>query len=133
MSHPTCILLDTPVIIDLGEVDFGPYESAVPAVSTISVAELTYGLDTDDPIERRTRIERYRAVLEQFDVLAFNTGAAEIYGTMAAVVRRADRNPRPRRMDLLIAATTSAYAMPMLTRNPDDFAGVEVTGVEVVG
>lgn len=75
--------------------------------------------------ERLARAERYRAVLEQFDVLPFDAGAAEIYGTMAAVVRRAGHNPRPRRMDLLIAATASAHAMPMLTRNPDDFAGLE--------
>jgi predicted nucleic acid-binding protein len=119
------ILLDTSVIIDLGKVEFGGYESAVPAVSVVSIAELAYGLDTDDPIERRARAERYRAVLEKFDVLPLNIGAAEIYGTMAAVVRRNGRNPRPRRMDLLIAATASAYTMPMLTRNPDDFAGLE--------
>lgn len=119
------ILLDTSVLIDLGEVEFGGYESAVPAVSAVSLAELAFGLDIDDPIERRARAERYRAVLEHFDVLAFDAGAAEVYGTMAAVVRRSGRNPRPRRMDLLIAATASACAMPMLTRNPADFAGLE--------
>ncbi|MCA1673444.1 MAG: VapC toxin family PIN domain ribonuclease [Actinobacteria bacterium] len=91
----------------------------------VSVAELAFDLDVDDPIERRARAERYRTVLAQFDVLPFDTGAAEIYGTMTAVVRRAGRNPRPRRMDLLIAATASAYSMPMLTRTPDGFAGLE--------
>lgn len=119
------LLLDTSVITDLDEVGSGDYESAVPAVSAISVAELAYGLDIDDPIERRARSERYQVVLEQFDVLPFDTTAAEIYGTMAAVVRRIGRNPRPRRMDLLIAATASAYSIPMLTRNPVDFAGLE--------
>lgn len=125
MNRPVRILLDTSVLIDLDDVEFGGYESAVPAVSAVSVAELAFGLDVDDPIERRARGERYRAVLEQFDVLPFDIGAAEIYGTMAAAVRSAGRNPRPRRMDLLIAATGSAYSMPMLTRNPDDFAGLE--------
>ena len=125
MNPPMRILLDTSVLIDLGEVDFGSYESAVPAVSAISVAELAFGLDTDDPIERRARAERYRAVLERFDVLPFGAGAAEIYGTMAAVVRRAGRNPCPRRMDLLIAATASAASLSMLTRNPADFADLK--------
>lgn len=125
MNRPGRVLLDTSVIIDLDEVEFGAYESALPAVSAVSVAELAFGLDVDDPVERRARAERYRAVLDQFDVLPFDTGAAEIYGTMTAVVRRAGRNPRPRRMDLLIAATASAYSMPMLTRNPADFADLE--------
>lgn len=125
MTVPERVLLDTSVLIDFYQVEFGRYESAAPAMSAVSVAELAFGLDVDDPVERRARSERYRTVLEQCEVLAFDTGAAEIYGTMTAVVRRTGRNPRPRRMDLLIAATAAAYSLPMLTRNPVDFAGLE--------
>lgn len=125
MTVPERVLLDTSVLIDLGESELGRYETAAPAVSAVSIAELAFGLDVDDPIERRARSERYRAVLEQCEVLPFDAGAAEIYGTMTAVVRRAGHNPRPRRMDLLIAATAAAYSMPMLTRNPADFAGLD--------
>lgn len=91
-------------------------------MSAVSLAELAFGLDVDDPVERRARSERYRTVLEQCEVLPFDTGAAEIYGTMTAVVSRKGRNPRPRQMDLLIAATAAAYSMPMLTprRAPRD-------------
>lgn len=39
-------------------------------------------------------------------MLHFDVAAPDIYGTMAAVIRRAARNPRPRRMDLQIAATS---------------------------
>jgi predicted nucleic acid-binding protein len=125
MSRPVCVLLDTSVIIDLAEVELGVYQSAEPAVSAVSVAELAFGLDVEDPIERRARAERYRAVREQFTVLAFDSQAAEIYGTMVAVIRRAGRNPRPRRMDLQIAATAAAQAIPFITRDVAGFAGLE--------
>jgi predicted nucleic acid-binding protein len=94
-------------------------------VSAISVAELAFGLDIDDPIERRARAERYRAVREQFAVLTFDVHAAEIYGTIAAVIRRAGRNPGPRRMDLQIAATAAVHSIPLVTRNVNGFVGLE--------
>ena len=125
MSLPVRILLDTSVIIDLAGVVLGVHESAEPAVSAVSVAELAFGLDIDDPIERRARAERYHAVRQEFAVLAFDIQAAEIYGTMAAVVRRSGRNPRPRRMDLQIAATAAAHSLPLLTRDIAGFAGLE--------
>jgi predicted nucleic acid-binding protein len=122
---PVRILLDTSVIIDLADVELGVHESAEPAVSAVSVAELAFGLDIDDPIERRARAERYRVVREQLAVLTFDVHAAEIYGTMAAVIRRAGRNPRPRRIDLQIAATAAAHSIPLITRDLDGFAGLE--------
>lgn len=66
MKRPERVLLDTSVIIDLADVELGVHESAEPAVSAVSIAELAFGLDIDDPIERRARAERYRAVREQF-------------------------------------------------------------------
>jgi predicted nucleic acid-binding protein len=119
------ILLDTSVIIDLADVELGVHESAEPAVSAISIAELAFGLDIDDPIERHARAERYHLVCEQFTVLAFDRQIAEMYGTMAAAIRRSARNPRPRRMDLQIAATAAAHAIPLITRDADGFTGLE--------
>ncbi|MBV9142995.1 MAG: type II toxin-antitoxin system VapC family toxin [Pseudonocardiales bacterium] len=119
------ILLDTSVIIDLADVELSVHESAEPAVSAISIAELAFGLDIDDPIERHARAERYQVVREHFIVLAFDRQAAEVYGTMAAAIRRAGRSPRPRRMDLQIAATAAAHSMPLITRDLDGFTGLE--------
>lgn len=62
---------------------------------------------------------------EQFAVLAFDGRAAEIYGTMAAVIRRAGRNTRPRRMDLQIAATAVTHSIILITRDVDGFIGLE--------
>lgn len=125
MNRAVRVLLDTSVIIDLARVELGAHESAEPAVSAVSLGELAYGLDIDDLIERRARTERYQAVREQFAVLAFDSHAAEIYGTMAAVIRRAGRNPRPRRMDLQIAATAAAHSIPLITRDVGGFTGLE--------
>jgi predicted nucleic acid-binding protein len=125
MNQPVRILLDTSVIIDLADMDLGAHETAEPAVSAVSIAELAFGLDVDDPIERRARTQRYRAVRDQFTVLAFDGQAAEMYSTMAAVIRRAGRSPRPRRVDLQIAATAAAHSILLITRNITGFAGLE--------
>jgi len=119
------ILLDTCVVIRLEEIDFGEFVDAEAAISAVTVAELAYGLDVDDPVERFARTERYYAALEMFEVLPFDTAAAKIYGTLAALVRRSGRSARPRRMDLQIAATAAANGMPVLTQNFKDFIGLE--------
>ncbi|WP_436495979.1 PIN domain-containing protein [Actinokineospora sp. HUAS TT18] len=119
------VLLDTSVIVDLDHIDLGERASAAGFVSSVTVAELANGLDIDDPIERAVRADRYYATLDQFDVLAFDLSAAKLYGTMAALVRRSGRNPRPRWMDLQIAATAAARGLPLLTRNLADFRGLE--------
>ena len=119
------ILLDTCVVIRLEEIDFGEFVDAEASISAITVAELAYGLDVDDPVERFARTERYYAALEMFEVLPFDTAAAKIYGTLAALVRRSGRSARPRRMDLQIAATAAANGMPVLTQNFKDFIGLE--------
>lgn len=131
MSLPRGVLLDTSVIIDLERLDPGGLEDTPVAVSAVSVAELAYGLDTDDPVQRRARTDRFYTVLNNFGVLPFDLESAKTYGVLASLVRRAGRNPRPRRMDLQIAATASSNSMPLLTRNADDFLGLEEV-VEVI-
>nr|WP_202507748.1 type II toxin-antitoxin system VapC family toxin [Amycolatopsis rubida] len=126
-------MLDTSVVIDLERLDLGPYASSVPAVSSVTVAELAYGLVTDDPVRLAERVERYRRVLDQLVVLPFGVEEAKMYGTGAGLVRRFGRDPRPRRMDLQIAATAAARQIPLLTRNRKDFAGLDrlLTVVEI--
>jgi predicted nucleic acid-binding protein len=125
------VLLDTSALIDLEHVDLGVLGDAQPVVSAVTVAELASGLDTDDLVERRARTDRFYAVLREMPVLSFDLVAARLYGTMAAMVRRSGRNPRPRRTDLQIAATAGAHAIPLITGNSTDFAGLDRL-VEVV-
>jgi predicted nucleic acid-binding protein len=119
------VVFDTSVIIDPHQVDLGDLAGAVAVVSAVTVAELAYGLEVDDPVERRVRRERFDAVLNRTQILPFDTAAAKLYGTMAALVRRSGRDPRPRRLDLQIAATAAAHSIPVVTRNPKDFAALD--------
>lgn len=48
---------------------------------------------------------------------AFAAEVAEFYGLLANVVRQTGRNPRPRRIDLLIAATAVRHGFSLATRN----------------
>lgn len=125
MSAPESVLLDTCVLIDLEQIDLSQVANATALVSAVTMGELGYGLDTNDPVERAVRSERYYETLNRFDVLPFDTSAAKLYGTMAALVRQAGRDPRPRRLDLQIAATAAANSLPLVTSNGKDFVGLE--------
>jgi hypothetical protein len=46
------------------------------------------------------------------------------YGTLVELVLKANRDPRPRRTDLMIAAIASARDLPLYTRDKDDFRGL---------
>lgn len=121
MSVPGRIMLDTSALIDLELIDLGDYQESEGVLSAVTLAELSYGLDVDDPVERLVRTQRLESALGAFDVLPFDVQSARLYGTLASLVKRAGRNPRPRRLDLQIAATAAAHELPLLTRNPDDF------------
>lgn len=76
-------------------------------------------------ITRAARTELLGAAIVDFDPLPFGGEAAARYGTLVALTIEAKRDPRPRRMDLMIAATASAHDLPLFTRNINDFVGLE--------
>lgn len=131
MAEVRRCLLDTCVLIRLERANLGDYLDAQPFLSAVTIAELAFGIDVDDPVERAARTERYYAAMNTFEVLPFGIEEAKIYGQMASLVKRAGRSPRPRRMDLQIAATASVAGMPVLTMNVKDFADLDRL-VEVV-
>lgn len=129
-------LVDTSVVIDLDRI---PPE-ALPgelAVASITLAELAAGPHaTEDPIERALRQERLQRAEATFDPIPFDDHAARAYGRVYAQAAAAGRKARGRRaIDLLIAATALASELPLYTRNPSDFNGldalIEVTAVQV--
>ena len=116
-------LLDTCVLIDLERTELGVYEDAVLVASAISVGELAFGVDMgSDPEARQIRL---RKVLASMEIIPFGVEEAKLYGVLATLVRAVGRNPRPRRLDLQIAATAAATRVPLLTHNADDFRGID--------
>jgi predicted nucleic acid-binding protein len=122
------VLLDTSVVIDVELVDRDEYAQSAVVVSAVTVGELAYGVGAADRAARELRLHR---VLTSYEVVPFGVEEAKFYGALAELVRAAGRNPRPRRLDLQIAATAAAARLPLLTMNPDDFLGVG-TLVDVV-
>ena len=125
MTEPTRGLLDTSVVIDHDILDSGclPDESAIAAVT---LAELSAGPHVArDEQERARRQDRLQWAAATWDPLPFDADAARVYGRVFAAVRAAGRPGRARLADLLIAATAAANGLPLYTRNPKDFAGLE--------
>lgn len=131
-APPRRALLDTSILIDPPTAPQLGQHADELAVSVITIAELQYGITAAaDPLEQTRRRQRIHAVLDQFDVLPFDISTAEYYGALATLVRQHGRNPRPRRMDLQIAATAARHDLKLLTRNGDDFTGLE-TAITVI-
>jgi predicted nucleic acid-binding protein len=118
-------LADTGVVIDLEKLD--PDELPVEvAISAVTLAELAAGPNVStDSEERARRQDRLQRVEATFEVVPFDAAAARAYGRVYATVVAAGRKARGRRaLDLLIAATALAAELPLYTRNPDDFDGL---------
>jgi hypothetical protein len=133
MAEPSRGLLDTSVVIDhdLVDHDLLPDESAISAVT---LAELAAGPHaTSDGQERARRQDRLQWAAATWDPLPFDADAARMYGRVFAAAKAAGRSARTRFADLLIASTAAANGLPLYTRNPADFAGLEpIVPIEVV-
>ena len=98
----------------------------VLAVSAITLAELAAGPHLAlDPAERARRQVRLQHVESLFDAFVFDAAAARSYGQVVAAVAAAGGSHRSRVADLMIAAIAHANQLPLYTRNPQDFAGLE--------
>ncbi|MEA5640582.1 PIN domain-containing protein, partial [Cutibacterium granulosum] len=74
---------------------------------------------------RARRQDRLQRVAETFEPIPFGISAARAYGQIFAAVRSCRRQPRKRFADLLIASIALAEELPLITRNPDDFVGLD--------
>ena len=114
----TCVYID----LDLLEPDALP---VVPEITAITMAELHQGLAmAKSAAIRAARTEKLGAAIVDFAPLPFDGAAAARYGTLVALALEANRDPRPCRMDLMIAAIASSRDLPLYTRNKDDFRGL---------
>ncbi|MFF0342074.1 type II toxin-antitoxin system VapC family toxin [Kribbella sp. NPDC004875] len=117
-------VLDTCTYIDLLVLDTAdlPERSELTA---ISLAELHQGVEmAKDPFTRAARAEVLSSAARAFDPLPFDGNAVTRYGSLVALTIAAGRDPRPRRLDLMIAAIASSRNLPLYTRNAADFSGL---------
>ena len=132
-ERPESGVLDTCAYIDLGLLD----PAVLPEVSeltAVTMAELHQGVAmAKDAASRAARTEKLGMAIVDFEPLPFDGQAAARYGTLVALTMAANRNPKPRRMDLMIAAVASSRGLPLYTRNAEDFKGLDdmVTVIEI--
>jgi predicted nucleic acid-binding protein len=119
-------IIDTSVVIDLGRIDPAALPSEL-AVTAVTLAELAAGTHaTADADERARRQDLLQRAETTFEPLPVDRAVARAYGRIYAAVAAAGRKARgSRAFDLLIAATALAGELPLYTRNPRDFRGLE--------
>lgn len=123
-------LLDTNLVIALGQLRQPDVLPREPLISTITLAELSVG-----PLVATTAEERSKrqAILQQaeadFDPLPFDAAAARWFGQVAAAFRSAGRKPAARSYDAMIAAVALSRQLPLYTANPQDFMGISALTV----
>jgi predicted nucleic acid-binding protein len=119
-------LLDTTVIIDRADpavVAALPDESAV---CTVTLAEPAAGPHlARSPSERARRQAQLQEVESMWDPLPLDHAAARSFGQVVSAVAATGRSHRSRFADLLIAAVAHANHLPLYTRNPADFEGLD--------
>ncbi|HUY30009.1 MAG TPA: type II toxin-antitoxin system VapC family toxin [Acidimicrobiales bacterium] len=124
--RPARGIVDTSVLIDLDELDAAALPVEI-AVSVVTMAELAAGPHaTADPGERARRQDRLQRAEAAFDPLPLDADAARAYGRIYAAVVGTGRTARgARAVDLLMAATACSEGLPLYTRNPEDFRGLD--------
>ncbi len=114
-------IIDTSVLI---ATDVPPLAGEL-AISAAALAELHFGvLVTADGAVRAERLRRLSQFQRRFTALPVDDVVAASFGQLAAAVVAAGRQPRPRVLDLVIAATAHAHSARLYTRNAGDLAGI---------
>jgi toxin FitB len=120
-------LLDTSVLIAREE--DSQLESSLPqeiAISVATLAELHFGvLVAKDDETRQLRLRRLGIIEATLQPIPIDAPVARAFAAVAQAVKAAGRQPRARVMDLWIAATALALRIPLYTRNPQDFEGLQ--------
>ena len=126
-------LLDTSAVIDPTGASARMRLPARASICAVTLAELSYGVAVaSDSVEAARRSQRYARARAWLDPLPFDERAADKYGELVALTRAYGRQPRPRRLDLMIAAVAASRGLTLFTLNPDDFRGLD-SAVDVVG
>lgn len=125
MTSATGGVLDTNVVILLPRITDPAALPTEPAVTAITLAELSVGpLVATSDTERANRQAQLQQAESDFDPIPFDAAAARVFGRVAADLRTAGRKATARAYDALIAATAIANGLPLYTTNPEDYDSI---------
>ena len=123
-------VLDTSAYVDLALLDPAGLPM-IPELTAVTMAELHQGVAmAKDAASRAVRTEKLGAAIVEFEPLPFDARAAARYGTLVALTIAANRDPKPRRMDLMIAAIALGNDVTLVSRNQAEFH--RIVGLRVV-
>ena len=129
--RPGTGVLDTSVVILLGQLATDADLPEEPLITTVTLAELSVGpLVTDDESERAARQARLQVTEATFEPIPFDAPAARAFARVAVELRGSGRRTKARSFDAIIAATALSRNLPIFTANPENFTGIE--GLDVV-
>lgn len=129
-------LIDTCIWVDvergtLSPVDVEQFTKEEPVfISPVTIAELTYGMQmaTDDSVraKRLSALDR----LKKKPLLLIDEITGDIFGAIAASIRKRNRHTHHRVQDVWLASQAIQHDCSFLTRNAKDFS--DIPGLRLV-
>lgn len=133
------IILDTNVLSELMKSQpnksvvcwIGKYQATSLFITTLTQAEILYGLEILPAGKRRTALKKAAKSMFELDfaqrILPFNSDAAQLFATIAAKRRTLGRPIS--QIDAQIAAIVRSHNATLATRNVADF---EECGIDII-
>lgn len=132
-------LIDTCVWIDVERGVLAPGDVAAFTrdesvfLSPVTIAELRFGAETAaDPGIRQQRLAGLRR-LQSRPLVPIDGVTGEVFGTLAAEIRRAGRQHRYRVQDIWLASQAIQHGYRLLTRDRVDFGDIPGLDLVVIG
>lgn len=132
-------LIDTCVWIDVEQGALAPGDVAALTrqepvfLSPVIIAELKFGAESaTDPGIRQQRLAGLRR-LQSRPLLPIDGNTGDMFGALAAEIRKAGRSHRYRVRDLWLASQAIQHGYRLLTRNRADFEDIPGLDLVVIG
>jgi hypothetical protein len=123
-------LIDTSLIIavERGKISAGDLDALTRQqpvyLSPVNLAEIRYGLERmSDAAKKRRALAFYKRLLRK-PLLRITAETGEVFGVLAARLRKAGRGAEFRVQDLWLASQAVHRNLTLLTANPKDFRDV---------
>lgn len=109
----------------LGAADIAAITGQEPIyLSPVNLAEIQFGLELLPPGPRKHKAAAALRRLRRKPQLRITLETAEVFGRIAAELKKARRDPHVRVNDLWLAAQAIQRNLTLLTSNPRDFADI---------